>query len=62
MYAAPEPDWDDVRAVLHYLSARHAQTGRMDEFHAVWNRYPTPDEDERLAPGDPDYPATDDDL
>ncbi len=56
-YARPEPDFDDIRHLRHLLGVAHRVNGRGEAGETLWERYPTPlDDDEDLQPGHPDYP------
>jgi hypothetical protein len=56
-------DDEDLLFLRYRLSAPEAAAGNLDAMREIRARYPAPsDDDEDLVPGDPGYPATDDDI
>jgi hypothetical protein len=63
LYAAAEPNYDDIKYIRHLLAAHHARTEGANAIHAFHARYPVPDDaDDHVLPGTPDYSTIDDDL
>ncbi|XVV16185.1 hypothetical protein ACQP2X_18065 [Actinoplanes sp. CA-131856] len=63
LYTAPEPDYEDVTYVRYLLTVDRARVGDEAGMRALLDRYPVPDDsDDDLQVGDPDYPASDEDV